>query len=65
MSSDNALPITQKAWMVVKQGNPRDALAFKTDVTVPKPKKGEVLVRVRAAALNPVCVVYFAFLFSF
>lgn len=51
--------------MVVKQGNPRDALAFKTDVTVPKPKKGEVLVRVRAAALNPVCVVYFAFLFSF
>ncbi|KAH0834228.1 chaperonin 10-like protein [Lanmaoa asiatica] len=54
MSSDSAIPTTQKAWMVVKQGKPRDALAFKTDVPVPKPKPGEVLVRVRAAALNPV-----------
>ncbi|KAH0826121.1 hypothetical protein J3R83DRAFT_5905 [Lanmaoa asiatica] len=48
------MPTTQKAWMAVKQGKPRDALAFGTDVPVPKPKPGEVLVRVRTAALNPV-----------
>ena len=56
MSSNIALPTTQKAWMVVNQGKPRDALVFKTDVPVPKPKRGEVLVKVRAAALNPVWV---------
>jgi len=55
MSSDSAIPTTQKAWMVVKRGKPRDALVLKTDVPVPKPKQGEVLVRVRAAALNPMC----------
>ncbi|KAI9458236.1 chaperonin 10-like protein [Boletus coccyginus] len=55
MSSDSAaIPTTQKAWMVVKRGKPRDALVLKTDVPVPKPKQGEVLVRVRAAALNPI-----------
>lgn len=62
MSSDGAVPTTQKAWMVVKQGKPRNALVLKTDVPVPKPKKGEVLVRVRAAALNPVCVLSSALL---
>ena len=51
--------------MVVKQGKPRDALALKTDVPVPKPKQGEVLVRVRAAALNPVYVPPFRLCFSF
>ncbi|KAG8215505.1 chaperonin 10-like protein [Butyriboletus roseoflavus] len=53
-SSDNTIPTTQKAWIVVKQGKPRDALVFKTDCPVPRPKPGEVLVRIRAAALNPV-----------
>ena len=41
---------------MAKQGKPRDALVFKTDYPVPKPKSGEVLVRIHAAALNPVCV---------
>ena len=56
MSSNNALPTTQNAWIIVNRGKPRDALEFKTDVPVPKPKRDEVLVKVRAVALNPMCV---------
>ncbi|KIJ12398.1 hypothetical protein PAXINDRAFT_137061 [Paxillus involutus ATCC 200175] len=48
------IPVTQRAWVVIKQGKPRQALDLKTDFPVPKPKPGHVLVRVRAAALNPV-----------
>ncbi len=47
-------PQTQQAWIVERQGLPKDALRLHTDWPVPdKPEKGEVLVKVQAVALNP------------
>lgn len=37
------------------QGNPEDALVLE-DIPLPKLNRGEVLVKVQAAALNPVSV---------
>ncbi|PFH52444.1 hypothetical protein AMATHDRAFT_140283 [Amanita thiersii Skay4041] len=49
------LPELQQAWLVIRRGSPSDALSFRTDWPVPtKLKPGEVLVKVQAAALNPV-----------
>lgn len=48
------LPAMQKSWRAMRSGKPADVLAL-VDVPVPaKLKKGEVLVKVQAAALNPV-----------
>ncbi|KAF8917207.1 hypothetical protein CPB85DRAFT_1215370 [Mucidula mucida] len=47
-------PQTQQAWIVERQGLPKDALRLHPDWPVPdKPEKGEVLVKVQAVALNP------------
>ncbi|CAE6519863.1 unnamed protein product [Rhizoctonia solani] len=48
-----AVPETQKGWRVVKQGPPRKALALQT-FPIPEIRDREVLVKVEAAALNPV-----------
>ncbi|KAG2157418.1 NAD(P)-binding protein [Suillus clintonianus] len=48
------LPKTQRAWRAVKRGKPSESLVFQTDVVVPSLSPGEVLVKVQAAALNPV-----------
>jgi NADPH:quinone reductase-like Zn-dependent oxidoreductase len=48
------LPETQRAWRAVKQGKPSESLVFQTDVPIPPLSPGEVLVKVQAAALNPV-----------
>ncbi|KAH7340596.1 hypothetical protein B0J17DRAFT_652028 [Rhizoctonia solani] len=48
-----AVPETQKGWRVVRQGPPRKALALQT-FPVPTVRDGEVLVKIEAAALNPV-----------
>ncbi|KAF8744586.1 Zinc-binding dehydrogenase, partial [Rhizoctonia solani] len=48
-----AVPETQQGWRVVRQGLPSKALAFQT-FPVPKIRDGEVLVKIEAAALNPV-----------
>ncbi|KAG1756458.1 NAD(P)-binding protein [Suillus paluster] len=48
------LPKTQRAWRSVKRGKPSESLVFQTDVAVPPLSPGEVLVKVQAAALNPV-----------
>ncbi|KAF8061553.1 hypothetical protein FPV67DRAFT_1704135 [Lyophyllum atratum] len=51
----SALPKTQRAWIVERRGPPSKALALRSDWEVPsKLKEGEVLVKVQAAALNPV-----------
>lgn len=48
------MPQTMKAWLVTKNGEPRDALALKTDIPVPTTvKAGNLLIRVQYAALNP------------
>ncbi|CAI5502812.1 unnamed protein product [Closterium sp. Naga37s-1] len=41
------------AWRYFKHGGGADALSLNDGVPVPKPGKGEVLVRVRAASINP------------
>lgn len=52
MASD--IPSTMKAWLVTKNGQPKDAMTLKTDYPVPsKLKAGNVLIRVSHAALNP------------
>jgi len=49
------IPKTQKVWHATKRGEPAKVLKLTEDVPVPsKLAKGEVLVKVQAAALNPV-----------
>ncbi|KAI0335216.1 NAD-P-binding protein [Cubamyces sp. BRFM 1775] len=49
------LPATQRSWRITGSGEPAKVLKLAEDTPVPaKLKKGEVLVRVQAAALNPV-----------
>ncbi|KAG8741585.1 hypothetical protein FRC10_002658 [Ceratobasidium sp. 414] len=55
------IPETQKGWRVVRQGAPARALALQ-NFPVPRVKDGEVLVKVEAAALNPVGYKLMAFL---
>jgi hypothetical protein len=51
----SATPATQRAWIVERRGRPADALKFRSDWEVPtKLKQGEVLLKIQAAALNPV-----------
>lgn len=50
----NDIPKTQRAWLVTKNGEPRDALALRTDYPVPRQvRSGNILVKVSHAALNP------------
>ncbi|KAI0655133.1 NAD-P-binding protein [Cubamyces menziesii] len=49
------LPTKQKSWRATRRGEPAKVLKLAEDTPVPaKLKKGEVLVKVQAAALNPV-----------
>ncbi|KAF5387131.1 hypothetical protein D9615_001846 [Tricholomella constricta] len=51
----SVLPETQRAWIVERRGLPSKALRLRSDWEVPsKLKEGQVLVKVQAAALNPV-----------
>ena len=48
---------TYRAWRVVRKGLPQDALQLETSLPIPKDlKHGDVLLKVQAGALNPVCV---------
>ncbi|CAI5998803.1 unnamed protein product [Closterium sp. NIES-65] len=47
------VPETMSAWQYFKHGGGADALSLNDNVPVPRPCKGEVLVRVRAASINP------------
>jgi NADPH:quinone reductase-like Zn-dependent oxidoreductase len=49
------LPSVQKAWRIVRRGDPVTALVLDTHVPVPtKIPAGDVLLKIQAAALNPV-----------
>ena len=53
----SSIPATQKAWKVVRRGSPAQALVCDEKADVPsKLAPGEILVKVQAAALNPVFV---------
>ncbi|KAI0818932.1 hypothetical protein BC629DRAFT_1278810 [Irpex lacteus] len=53
--SDPQLPKKQKAWQVVRKGLPKDAVVLNEQADVPsKLAPGEVLIKVQAAAFNPV-----------
>ncbi|KAL7417186.1 hypothetical protein BDY24DRAFT_376997 [Mrakia frigida] len=49
-----SIPPTQSTWLQVAKGKPEEVLKFSTDAPVPKAGKGEVLVKISHAALNPV-----------
>lgn len=53
-TSEKKLPATQKAWRVTGSGKPEKVLKFGDAPISAKLKKGEVLIKVQAAALNPV-----------
>jgi NADPH:quinone reductase-like Zn-dependent oxidoreductase len=57
MSIIGKIPKTQRAWRVLRRGHPSKALEFAQNAPVRTDlADGEVLVKVGAAALNPVCV---------
>ncbi|KAL1951878.1 hypothetical protein VTO73DRAFT_1027 [Trametes versicolor] len=53
-TSEKKLLATQKAWRVTGSGKPEKVLKFGDAPISAKLKKGEVLIKVQAAALNPV-----------
>ncbi|TFK74269.1 NAD(P)-binding protein [Pluteus cervinus] len=50
---DETIPTTQRAWVIEKLGIPRQALRLHENRPVPKLETGQALVKIQAAALNP------------
>lgn len=49
-----SIPTTQKAWIMTSRGTPSAVLKLDEAYPVPTPGQGEVVVKVKYAALNPV-----------
>ncbi|GLT43445.1 hypothetical protein SLA2020_173920 [Shorea laevis] len=49
-----SIPSKMKAFVYSENGNPADVLKLKTDIAVPELEEDQVLVKVVAAALNPI-----------
>ena len=55
MSAPMVVSETQKVWLQVTKGTPQNGMQLRTDWRVPKVvPPGKVLVKIQAAALNPV-----------
>ena len=50
------VPAKQRAWRIVRKGEPSKALVLDNDAPIPKLKTGEVLVRVQAVSFHYVSV---------
>lgn len=50
-----SIPASQRAWRILRRGQPSQALELREDTPVLTDlEDGEVLVKIKAAALNPV-----------
>lgn len=49
-----AIPTKMKAWLYSQYGKPADVLKLEPDIAVPQVSDDQVLIKVAAAALNPV-----------
>jgi 2-methylene-furan-3-one reductase len=54
MANTLNIPSNTKAWVYSQYGNIEENLKFDTNVPTPHPKEDQVLIKVVAAALNPV-----------
>lgn len=54
MATPANIPTKMKAWVYSQYGKPEDVLKFESEVDVPDVKDDQVLIKVVAAALNPV-----------
>jgi len=54
MASTHSIPSHTKAWVYSQYGNIEEILKFDPNVPTPHPKEDQVLIKVVAAALNPV-----------
>ena len=54
MASTHSIPSHTKAWVYSQYGNIEEVLKFDPNVPTPHPKEDQVLIKVVAAALNPV-----------
>ena len=50
------VPAKQRAWRIVRKGEPTKALVLDNDAPIPKLKTGEVLVRVQAVSFHTMSV---------
>ncbi|KAK7266108.1 hypothetical protein RIF29_18748 [Crotalaria pallida] len=54
MADTPTIPSHMKAWIYFEYGKPQDVLKFDSNVPIPEIKEDQVLIKVVAAALNPV-----------
>ena len=53
-SSSDSIPSVNKAWIYSEYGKSADVLKFDSNFPVPEVKEDQVLIKVVAAALNPI-----------
>jgi len=54
MATTPSIPSHIKAWVYSEYGNTEDILKFESNIPIPQIKEDHVLIKVVAAALNPI-----------